>query len=630
MNTKWNNKMGLLVVLAIFIAGTVGSVLAVCTTSWFAGSNVPPAALVRSVGAYFPANGRFYAMGGRSADTAGNDFTRPFEYDPVTNLWTTKTATYPDTGVNNMVCAVLAAAGTPQIYCVGGSAAGATTSASRVFSYNPVTDAITALPAADNWPGNTGGTILPGGFAVVNNKLYIIGGFNISTAMTAGTWQFDPNAASGSRWLQRADLPQQRGYVPAVNIGGIIYTAGGALWDGTTLVDAADSFKYDPVANTWTAITNIPRATGETRAVVVNNEMWVLGGGRTAPNPSNVVNVYSPATNSWTLGPAFAANRRNFAADSDGTRVFLAGGYNTVGTTTTLLNTMEISPGCSSAKSRADFDGDGLTDLSVFRPSEGNWYVQRSTLGTSVQKFGIATDVIVPGDFDGDGKADYAVFRADANNANPDFYVLNSGTNTLSGASWGTTSDIPVSGDYNGDGKTDFAVFRPSNSTWYILNSGSPTNTVAPFGLPGDIPLAIDSDGDGKTNLAIFRPSSNTWYIARATGVPAQNFDAIPFGLANDILVPADYDGDKKDDLAIFRPSTGQWIIRRSLTGTSTFTTFGTSGDVPVPGDYDGDGKNDLAIYRNGTWYINRSTSGLSIQYFGLASDKPVPKAYIP
>ena len=53
-----------------------------CTPIWAAGPNMPTPA-VRSVGVFFPANGKFYAMGGRSADTAGSDFTNPFEYDPA-------------------------------------------------------------------------------------------------------------------------------------------------------------------------------------------------------------------------------------------------------------------------------------------------------------------------------------------------------------------------------------------------------------------------------------------------------------------------------------------------------------------------------------------------------------------
>ena len=47
-----------------------------CTPGWSAGAPLPSVG-VRSVGVYFPANGKFYAMGGRSADTAGSDFTAP-------------------------------------------------------------------------------------------------------------------------------------------------------------------------------------------------------------------------------------------------------------------------------------------------------------------------------------------------------------------------------------------------------------------------------------------------------------------------------------------------------------------------------------------------------------------------
>ena len=85
-----------------------------CTPSWFAGPNMP-ITTVRAAGVYFPANGKFYAMGGRSSDVAGSDFTHPFEYDPATNGWTTKAAAYPDNQVNNMACGVLTDAGTPYI-----------------------------------------------------------------------------------------------------------------------------------------------------------------------------------------------------------------------------------------------------------------------------------------------------------------------------------------------------------------------------------------------------------------------------------------------------------------------------------------------------------------------------------
>ena len=126
-------------------------------SGWSAGPALPSVG-VRLVGVYFQANDKFYAVGGRSSDLAGSDFTHPFEYNPSSNSWTTKSATYPDNQVNNMACGVVAVAGTPYIYCVGGSAAGATTTTARVFFYNPVADSITSLTSADNWPGDAAGT----------------------------------------------------------------------------------------------------------------------------------------------------------------------------------------------------------------------------------------------------------------------------------------------------------------------------------------------------------------------------------------------------------------------------------------------------------------------------------------
>ena len=101
-----------------------------------------PSPGVRMAGVFFPANGKFYAMGGRAFDGGGGEFTSPLEYDPANNSWTTKSATYPDNQVNNIACGVLTDSGTPYIYCVGGSESLTSTVTGRVFRYNPVTDTI--------------------------------------------------------------------------------------------------------------------------------------------------------------------------------------------------------------------------------------------------------------------------------------------------------------------------------------------------------------------------------------------------------------------------------------------------------------------------------------------------------
>jgi hypothetical protein len=244
-------------------------------------------------------------------------------------------ATLPDNQVNNMACGVLTVSGTSFIYCVGGSAAAQTTATARVFFYNPVTDSITTLPAGDNWPGDAVGTILPGGFAVVNNKLYILGGFNINVASTNQIWQFDPTAATGAKWTQQiVNTPEGIMFAPTCSIGGIIYVAGASDYSGGTVIDTTNSFSFNPATSSIATIAAIPRATGETRALNFNGQMWVIGGGRVAPNPSTEVDIYNPGTNTWTTGLPFATARRNFPADTDGSsRIWLAGGYGSDGVT---------------------------------------------------------------------------------------------------------------------------------------------------------------------------------------------------------------------------------------------------------------------------------------------------------
>ena len=295
-------------------------------SGWSAGPDMPTV-LVRAVGVHFQADANFYTVGGRTADTAGSDFQHVLQYNPTSNNWTQMASTLPDNQMNNMACGVLTVSGTPLIYCVGGSAAGQTTAAARVFTYDPATDT-PALLGSDDWPGDAAGTILPGGFTVANNKLYILGGFNINVASTNEIWEFNPNAAAGSRWTQKTNTPEGIMYAPTCTINGMIYVGGASDFQGALVVDTTNSFSFDPVANTIGTIAAIPRATGETRGLNFNGQMYVMGGGRVAPNPSNEVDVYDPGTNTWTTAPSFSNARRNFPTDTDGTtRIWLAGGY---------------------------------------------------------------------------------------------------------------------------------------------------------------------------------------------------------------------------------------------------------------------------------------------------------------
>ncbi len=329
----------------------------------------------------------------------------------------------------------------------------------------------------------------------------------------------------------------------------------------------------------------------------------MLGSGSNSPFPNYTWTLAMPAGT-----PSGFVRARGFANDYSDRRSHYE------------LETYYSAP--QSRRSPFDFDGDGKTDISIFRPSLGQWWLNRSNLGTIVHTFGNSADKLVPGDYTGDGANDVAIFRPSTG----EWFVLRSENFSFYSFPFGNSTDTPVPADYDGDGKTDAAVFRGSTSTWFIQRSSGGT-TIETFGAVGDRPVPADYDGDGQADIAIFRPSLGQWWLKRS----AAGIIALTFGVSADRNVPGDYTGDGKADIALFRPPTGEWLILRSENFTFYSFPFGNSTDTPSPGDYDGDGKFDAAVFRSSTttWFVQGSTAGTLIQSFGAATDVPIPNAFV-
>ena len=157
-----------------------------------------------------------------------------------------------------------------------------------------------------------------------------------------------------------------------------------------------------------------------------------------------------------------------------------------------------------------------------------------------------------PYDFDGDGKTDVSIYKY-----NPQqWWHLRSSDNGNGAVEFGSEISVPVPGDYTGDGKTDAAYFDLRTGEWFILRSEDQSFYSFPFGKGGqghDFPVPADYDGDGKTDPAVLRGSNATWFILKSS---TGQVDIRQFGPADtfqtDFPVVADYDGDGKDDLALF------------------------------------------------------------------------------
>ncbi len=195
----------------------------------------------------------------------------------------------------------------------------------------------------------------------------------------------------------------------------------------------------------------------------------------------------------WADIPGATSTTYSFtvtAADHDKRfRALFANPENTVSTSAAILTVRSVSG--------SDFDGNGTTDLALFRPAGGMWLVRNQP---SVQ-LGQAGDVPVPGDYNGDGTTDIAVYRSPTGQ----WLVRDQPT-----VQYGDPGDVPVPGDYNGDGTTDIAVYRPLTGQWFVRNQ--PAVTVQ-FGGAGYIPIAGDFNGDGAADIAVFQSSTRTWSV---------------------------------------------------------------------------------------------------------------------
>jgi hypothetical protein len=169
-----------------------------------------------------------------------------------------------------------------------------------------------------------------------------------------------------------------------------------------------------------------------------------------------------------------------------------------------------------------DFDANGRDDFAVTSASIGDVSVGLGTCGGGTNKPKV--------DFDGDGSTDLAVFRPSAGA----WFVLKSSNSTLQAVQWGQNGDLPATGDYDGDGLSDFAIFRPSNGGWFILRSKDGTFISTQFGQNGDQPASGDYDGDGISDIAVFRPSVGAWFILQSSN---GQFRGQQWGANGDIII---------------------------------------------------------------------------------------------
>ncbi|HMT08957.1 MAG TPA: FG-GAP-like repeat-containing protein [Pyrinomonadaceae bacterium] len=454
--------------------------------------------------------------------------------------------------------------------------------------------------------------------------------------LAASTWSWDPDQkplhrlnSDGSKDMSFNGQPAERSYVEGLTL----------LPDGKIMVSNGTSGNnYKPakrlLANGALDL-EIPLCSGSIFLPMPDGSTYVGGCKRWQyyfGNPIQLSKVYADGSVDQKLDNIVFENHTNGTTsgfrDAGNGKLYVYGAFQGVSGNYTKRKLVRLEPNTTPKRAKYDFDGDGRSDLVVYRPSNGYWYLNQSSEGIRYFYWGFPTDKVAAGHFDNDGKTDIAVYRDGTNST---WHAWSSQLNDWRYINIGTAGDKPMTGDFDDLGPyiEDQAVrgVRNGVAKWFIREGmyvGNPTSQPYEYTLagelPSDKPVVSDFSGDSRDEFGYFQ--NGYWYTYDYRGyAPPQTFQ---WGIAGDIPVPGDYDGDRQDDYAIFRPSTGVWWIARSSLGTLA-VQFGNSTDIPVPADYDGDGKQDIAIYRNGEWWQYLSSTGnFRVENWGTATDKPV------
>ncbi|WP_323750791.1 kelch repeat-containing protein [Marinobacter sp.] len=163
--------------------------------------------------------------------------------------------------------------------------------------------------------------VLDASGATIEGKFYAVGGKNNSGHLNT-LLIYDPGT---DVWSQGAPLPGAGVENPAVTAyNGKLYVFGGSTAPFSGAV--ANTSVYDPSSNTWATLSDMPTAKGGATAQTLNGTIYIIGGMGSAGNSLNSVEIFNPLSNTWQLGQPLTYVRDNpGSAVTDG-KIYVFGG----------------------------------------------------------------------------------------------------------------------------------------------------------------------------------------------------------------------------------------------------------------------------------------------------------------
>jgi len=198
-------------------------------------------------------------------------------------------------------------------------------------------------PETNNWitiasvPVSTGGAVV-----AYQNKIYLIGG--------NPTQVYDPVTDT---WENRTSIPTTRSSLQANVVDGKIYLIGGQMPAGLyQIFPSSSNDVYDPETDSWSQMAPIPVPVMGYASAVLEDKIYIISGAHEGqpnyPPPTDLVQIFDPATNQWTNGTSIptgvmsarAVTTRGVFAPK---RIYVIGGTTTVYPRSAMYNVIDLN-----------------------------------------------------------------------------------------------------------------------------------------------------------------------------------------------------------------------------------------------------------------------------------------------
>jgi len=160
------------------------------------------------------------------------------------------------------------------------------------------------------------------GAAVVDDKIYVIGGINAPSVYHA-TKKNEVFDVKTQKWESKTDLPVIIHHPGVTSDNKNVFVIGG---NGIRITSYKYAHSYDPVTDKWTRLPDMPTKRCALGLSHLDGKIYAVGGADNK-TPLSVFEVFDVEKKTWTRLPDMPTKREHlFAVATDG-KIFVLGGY---------------------------------------------------------------------------------------------------------------------------------------------------------------------------------------------------------------------------------------------------------------------------------------------------------------